>query len=165
MISHSTYIQEAAPGSASAMNERCFCSGGWLQLQWLCNFVRTEACPVSFIISSLTEVTARPGLRARLCLDAHVVDSHERQHPAEHRAATRWSLSFCCSRSVYLDSVTQVNFLNNETLLTSALRVLLSPPSWDCIYRDQKPIWFSGFRVDRSDSYREVNLSKVDQGL
>lgn len=97
---HAACIQEAAPGFciihafAGFMNETCFCSGGWLQLQWLCNFIRTGACPVSFIISSLTEVTAGPGLQARLCLDAHVVDSHERQHPAEHRAAARWSLSF-----------------------------------------------------------------------
>lgn len=80
----------------SIYEQDVFLEGGVLRLQWLCSFNRPEACPISFIISSLTEVTLRPPppmLRARLCHGAHVIHSHECQHPAEPCTVTRWSLS------------------------------------------------------------------------
>lgn len=89
---HSASVQEAAPGSAAFMNETCFRSGGRLQSQWLCNFVRSEACPVSFIISSLTEVTARPwaeGEALPWCTCRRLTWTS-----ASSRAPARWSLSF-----------------------------------------------------------------------
>lgn len=104
-----------------------FFGWGGLRLHWLCGFIGTELWPVSFIRGSLTEVTAPCAVGQTLpwCTSYIHMNVSMQQSSAQQQGDHYHSFTVVADLCIW--ALLHRLILNNETLLTSALRPPLSP--------------------------------------